>query len=280
MQQRITALPALVLVMTFMAARGYASETDSSFVNAVRKGIHLFDSAYNAWDTRLFRQANGHFEGMEKQYPASHVPCYWQGVVCFHLVSYYLFGFSYDRDETAAAAYIERGLAALERSLQRKAGEAESLALRGTMTGIRIFLNPLLAPVFGPKVMGSIEAAMSVDPANPRVQYLVGVSYYNTPALLGGGASAGMPYLLRAEMLYEREQEKPGAGIAPRWGRSTCLGFIGKGYMKKGEYPEARNYFTKALEVNPRDAMVRESMQELKKKKKKRQPEKIQWQKK
>lgn len=200
---------------------------------------------------------------MEQEYPRNHLPSYWQAVVQFHLVSYRLFGLPEHQDKNAAKKHVEKALQSLSTSLELQPGDAESLALLGTLTGIKIFLKPLLAPVLGPRVMSAIKEALSADSTNPRVHYLVGVSYYNTPALMGGGVDKGLEYLLKAESFYKREAAQPVHVTAPRWGRSTTIGFIAKAYAKKKEYKKARTWYQKALAVNPSDKMAQMGLSKL-----------------
>ena len=70
--------------------------------------------------------------------------------------------------------------------------------------------------------------------------------------------------MLKAEKLYATEAEKAGGPLEPRWGRSSCLAFIGKTYDALGKPTEAEKYFRRALELNPQDRLARE---ELKKRK-------------
>lgn len=250
-------------VLAFCLASLNAQTQNTAFVQALQQGITLFDSAYNTWDDSLFLQAERHFAEMTQRYDRSHLPHYWQGVVNFYLVSYTLFGLERDRNTDAARQYIRRGLESLEEALDRKPGDAESLAMWGTLTGMEIYLSPMRAPFLGPSVMQAIQKAMQIDSTNPRVHYLVGVSYYFTPAVLGGGVDKGLSYLLRAEELFERESQTPPDPLEPRWGYSTCLGFIAQAYESKGREEKARAYYRKALQVNPQDKMARMGLRRL-----------------
>ncbi|MBD3346123.1 MAG: hypothetical protein GF401_13785 [Chitinivibrionales bacterium] len=240
-----------------------AENVEREFGPRLKKGIALFDSAYNAWNDSLFLEAYAHFSKMQRSFPAQYFPRYWQGVVSFYLVSYTLFGLPEDRDQKAAALYVAQALDALNEALELKPGDAEALALLGTLKGIKIYLNPLLAPVLGPQVMNAIERALEAGPDNPRVYYLVGVSYYNTPSFLGGGAAKGLDYLLKAHELFAGEAKRPDNPLSPDWGYSTCLAFIGKVYMSEKEYEKARIWFNNALVVNPQDKLAKRGIREL-----------------
>lgn len=241
---------------------------NGDFSSVLEKAIARFNVAYNVWDEDSFIVVNQQFSRIASTWPESGLPHYWQGVVQFHLVSYTLFGLPEHRDKKAARRYVENALNALDDALKLQPGDAESLALLGTLTGIKIFLSPLQAPVLGPRVMSSIKAALSVDSTSPRVYYLAGVSYYNTPVLMGGGVDKGLPFLLKAEKLYRREAAHPVRPESPRWGRSTCLGFIAKAYAKKEDYDRAHRWYKSALAINPYDKMAKMGLRELEKRKK------------
>ncbi|MBD3241888.1 MAG: tetratricopeptide repeat protein [Chitinivibrionales bacterium] len=252
-----------VSVLIIWSAPRSTQAASQAFVPELRQGIALFDSAYVAWEDSLFREARAYFADMAQRYPESALPHYWQGVVNFHLVSYTLFGLPRDRDTDMARTYIDRGREALEEALERAPNDAESLALWGTLTGMKVYLSPIQAPVLGPSVMRAIQDALEADPDNPRVHYLVGVSYYFTPAVLGGGVDKGLAYMLEAEELFRRERQGPPDPLAPRWGYSTCLSFIGQAYEQKGRREKARAYYRKALRVNPGDKIARMALRRL-----------------
>jgi tetratricopeptide (TPR) repeat protein len=116
----------------------------------------------------------------------------------------------------------------------------------------------------GRRVMNEQAKALEFGPTNPRVQYLLGMSHYHAPAMWGGKSEA-LACLLKAEKLFAAEAEQPPVPIAPRWGRSNCLAFIGKTYDALGKPAEAEEYFRKALKVNPHDKLA---LSELEKRKK------------
>lgn len=263
MQISGTIIPVIVSMIFCRAVLSAGRGKENEFDSALQKNIALFDSAYNAWDEKLFTATCDRFRNMERRFPRNHLPPYWRSVVQFHLVSYTLFGLPEHYNRKAAKKYIDKALASLDAALNIRPGDGESLALLGTLTGMKIFLNPLQAPLLGPKVTFAIKEAIAADSTNPRVFYLVGVSYYFTPALLGGGADKGLRYLQQAEKLYAKEAARQSNPREPRWGRSTCLGFIGRVYTGKKEYQKARIYYRKALDVNPADRMALMGMREL-----------------
>ena len=101
-------------------------------------------------------------------------------------------------------------------------------------------------------------------PDNPRVLYLDGMSRFYGPSLLGGKSQA-LELLLAAEKLFAAEAGKPADPVEPRWGRSTCLVYIGRTYEALGKPAEAEAYYRKALAVNPRDRLAQVELEKRKK---------------
>ncbi|MFC1585475.1 tetratricopeptide repeat protein [Fibrobacterota bacterium] len=240
------------------------------YANADEKlvqGIQVFQSAYDKWDAELFRKADRIFMKSSEQFPSDALPLYWKGAVQFHLVNYYLFGLEELRDKKKAVISIDNALAALEQAVALDTAHAESYALLGTLYGIKIYQKWRFAPVLGPKVFKLINHGLDLEPENPRIQYLIGVSYLFTPKILGGGVSKGLTHLIKAEVFFDKEAKREAAPGEPRWGMSTNLGFIGKAYMKLKETEKAETYFKKALKVNPNDLLAKSGLKEVEKEK-------------
>jgi tetratricopeptide (TPR) repeat protein len=112
-------------------------------------------------------------------------------------------------------------------------------------------------------VSKNIRKAQELSPQNPRVFYLVGMSYYHTPGILGGGFKKGLYYLQQAETLFWAEKKKNLKSHIPQWGFSTCLSFIGNIYLKKDMLYEARQYYNKALKINPFDKQAKKGLEDI-----------------
>ena len=62
----------------------------------------------------------------------------------------------------------------------------------------------------------NLENAKKLNPDNPRVYLLHGISKFYTPKMFGGGAKAGMPYFEKAESLFAKESKSD--IMKPYWG--------------------------------------------------------------
>ncbi len=227
-------------------------------------GVEAFTAAYQTWDQAGFAKASDLFEQAGQQAPGSGSPFYWKGVAEFHRMLHLLGAAETRTNRPDVTKAMNATIAALKLAVKRNAHDAESQALLGTVYGMSIAASPTRALWLGPRVMGLRDKGLRDGPENPRVQYLIGMSHYHAPDLLGGKEEA-LKCLLKAEKLYALEAGKAAGPLEPRWGRSSCLAFIGKTYDALGKPAEADQYFRKALKLNPQDRLAREELEKRQK---------------
>ena len=223
-------------------------------------GIAEFTEAYQAWAGNGFRKAAATFALA----PDSFTNQYWRGTADFHRLLFLLGEPDTTNNRHLSAQALEETITSLERAVQLRPESGESHALLGTVYGMSIAANPVRAVWLGPRVMSQEKQARKLSPDNPRVLYLDGMSRFYGPSLLGGKSQA-LELLLAAEKLFEAEAGKPAGPVEPRWGRSTCLVYIGRTYEALGKPAEAEAYYRKALAVNPRDRLAKDELEKRKK---------------
>lgn len=226
-------------------------------------GVKEFTAAYQAWDAAGFGKAAERFDQACRQAPESGTNAYWKGVAEFHRLLYLLGAPEPQTNRSEAAKAINTTIAALTRTVKLNERDAESHALLGTVCGMSIAMSPPRAIWLGPRVLKHQKKALQYGPANPRVQYLLGMSHYHAGAF-GGGKKEALACLLKAEQLYAEEARKTGGPLEPRWGRGSCLAFIGKTYDALGQSADAEKYFHRALALNPQDRLAREELEKRK----------------
>jgi hypothetical protein len=72
---------------------------------------------------------------------------------------------------------------------------------------------------YGAAARTALQKGMQLNPNNPRLYYLQGMSLFNTPPQYGGGKDKAKPVFEKAISLYNAEQP---TGFSPRWGKQQA----------------------------------------------------------
>lgn len=222
-------------------------------------GVAEFNAAYQAWDGRRFENTAALFRQATTNDPASSTNYYWLGVAQFHRMLQLQNQASSPTNTTEAAAAMDAALVALKSALKIDERHAESHALLGTLYGMKINGSLVRAAWFGPRVERHRNKALQYGASNPRVQYLLGMCQFHT-AHTPAAQREALATLLTAEKLFDAEAPLPSGPLEPRWGRSSCLTFIGRTYELLGLRVEAADYFRKALAQHPADQLAKDGL--------------------
>ena len=149
---------------------------------------------------------------------------------------------------------LDEADALLERATA-KSPTADALALRSSVIGLMIGLsgNPMSGMTLGPKSSGLLDRAKELEPKNPRVWLVSGMSAMFTPKMFGGGTDKAEDDLRKALTLFEND--KP-VSPAPSWGRADAYIWLGQALQQNGKKDEARTMYQKALEIQPKNGWV------------------------
>ena len=72
---------------------------------------------------------------------------------------------------------------------------------------------------YGAEAGAALQKGMELNPDNPRLYYLQGMSLFNRPAQFGGGKDKAKPVFEKAVALFKAEQPKP---LYPHWGQKQA----------------------------------------------------------
>ena len=142
----------------------------------------------------------------------------------------------------------------LEAILKDRPHDADALALAGTIYGQQAGRSFVKAIVAGPRSTGMLERAAQIEPANPRVLLLQGISALNAPSTYGGSRDKAEQLLRRSLDEFSRES---GTKSWPNWGRFDAHAWLGQLLRRKGDLAGARVEYAKALEIAPESRWVR-----------------------
>jgi tetratricopeptide (TPR) repeat protein len=149
------------------------------------------------------------------------------------------------KDRKAGRQFAEQGMKFGEKAVAMKPENAENYRVLGTLYGQAV--TDLMSGLsYGPKAKDAINKAVEKAPKSSMMYVARGVGNYYLPAQLGGGAKGAIPDFQKAIELDARNAE------AYLW--------LGLSLRKENRDAEARQAFTKALELNPNRAWTKQQL--------------------
>jgi tetratricopeptide (TPR) repeat protein len=103
--------------------------------------------------------------------------------------------------------------------------ESENYVLKGLICQARLQVDPMSRYMKYMQSMNSnFEKAITLDPKNPRPEYLMGMTLFYTPEQFGGGAKAAKPVFENS--LKKFNEFVPRDELMPHWGKEQLEGFL------------------------------------------------------
>ena len=168
-----------------------------------------------------------------------------------HRLSYLFWG----SDEARALGHAEEGAAALAPIVEDRALpaalRAEAAALRGTLLGSQVGLDPARAASLGAESQGAGATALRLAPDNPRVLLQSAAALLSTPPEWGGDRAEAVRQLERAVGLFG-----PSEGPAPAWGEDEAWAWLGMAHLMAEDAEAARPAIRRAEALNPGSPFV------------------------
>ncbi len=150
------------------------------------------------------------------------------------------------RDRKAGRQIAEQGMKFAEKAVALKPANAEYYRLLGTLYGQAV-TDIMSGLTYGPKAKDAINKAVEKAPKASMMYVARGVGNYYVPAQLGGGAKLSIPDFQKAIEL------DPANAEAYLW--------LGLSLRKENRDAEARQAFTKSLELNPNRIWTKQQLE-------------------
>ena len=141
----------------------------------------------------------------------------------------------------------------LEMEVEANPQDGESWALLAQVYGLKIAFEPLKGVVYGPKASEALSNAHDINPQNPRVFLVKGISEYHTPAMFGGSKKGAVKSLTKAIALYPQDKASN-----YHWGEADAYIWRGLAYIDLGDKPKALADFQSAQLVAPDNGWARD----------------------
>jgi tetratricopeptide (TPR) repeat protein len=149
------------------------------------------------------------------------------------------------KDRKAGRQFAEQGIKPAEKAVALKPDNAEYHRILGTLYGQAV--TDLMSGLsYGPKAKDAINKAVEKAPKSSMMYVARGVGNFYLPTQLGGGSKAAIPDFQKAIELDPKNAE------AYLW--------LGLGLRKENRDAEARQAFTKALELNPNRVWTKQQL--------------------
>ena len=104
----------------------------------------------------------------------------------------------------------------------------ETHVLAAMIANARMGVDPMNRwQKYGAVFSENLKEAKEINPDNPRIYYLEGVSKFFTPKQFGGGKKTASPYFDKAEALFAKEAALNKDITQPHWGMYANKYFIG-----------------------------------------------------
>ncbi len=180
------------------------AQTDK-FTGAMQKTLTLLDSAKTTSD---FQNASAAFERIGDAEKTQWLPYYYAGLA---LTTSGWMDQNVDKDANAEKV---KALCAKAEAVENN---AEICTLRNMAATQQMLVDPQGRWMsYGQEAAAALQKGMQVDPNNPRLYYLQGMSLFNTPEQFGGGKDKAKPVFEKALSLLKSEKPKP---LYPHWGQ-------------------------------------------------------------
>ena len=209
----------LAAAIVFSVAAHAQSE---KYTAAMQQSLSMMDSSKTAAD---YESISASFQRIGDAEKTQWLPYYWAALsLCTEGWKYYP---DYKGITEVKVSDLSGAMTALASRINALADKADALAtanedkseiliIRNMAATQQMLVDPQSRYMtFGAEAGQDLQKATTLNPSNPRVYYLQGMSLFGTPEQFGGGKAVAKPMFQKAVDLGKAEQVKP---LYPHWG--------------------------------------------------------------
>lgn len=195
------------LAILLMLSTASFAQSDK-FQKGMQSNIALLDSAKTAAD---LTNVAANFERIGDAEKTHWLPYYYAGLA---LTRMGWMDQKMDKDKNAEQ------IKALCNKAEAIEKNAEIYSIRNMAATQQMLVNPQERwQTYGQEAAAALQQGMQLDPNNPRLYYLQGMSLFNTPEQFGGGKAKAKPVFEKAVALFKAEKAKL---LYPNWGQKQA----------------------------------------------------------
>jgi hypothetical protein len=202
----------ILLSATFCCTLIASFAQSDRYAGAMKKNLDLFDSTKTTAQYQTLSDAFARIGDAEK---TQWQPYYFAGLALS--LAGWQPGMDADVNSPKINAYCDKA----EALATSDADKSEIYALRNMSATQQMMVDPQSRYMqYGQAAGEALQKGLQLNPNNPRLYYLQGMSLFNTPAQFGGGKDKAKPVFEKAVALYNAEQP---TGFNPRWGKQQAI---------------------------------------------------------
>jgi len=191
-----------------LAATVVVNAQDDRFTAAMKKNLAQFDSMKTTQD---YVNLAANFERIGDAEKTQWLPYYYAGLA---LTTPAWTDQSIDKDKNSEKV---KALCDKADAIEKN---SEIQSIRNMAATQQMMVDPQSRwQTYGAEAGQALQKGMQMDPNNPRLYYLQGMSLFNTPEQFGGGKAKAKPVFEKAVELFKAAQPKP---LYPRWGQQQA----------------------------------------------------------
>jgi len=196
----------IAVVALFASISGFAQS--EKYIAAMKKNLVLFDSVKT---TDQYQSLAGAFERIGDAEKTQWLPYYYAGLALTTA------GFADDKIDKDVNAEKVKALCDKADTIQKT---SEICEIRNMAATQQMLVDAQTRwATYGQEAAAQLKKGMELDPNNPRLYYLQGMSIFGTPEQFGGGKSKAKPVFEKAVALFNADQPKP---LYPNWGKKQA----------------------------------------------------------
>jgi hypothetical protein len=203
-----------LFLISFVFAAIFANAQSDRYVDAMKKNFTLMDSAKTTPD---FQNVANAFERIGDAEKTQWLPYYYAGLALTRI------GWMDQKLDKDANAEKIKALCAKAEAIQNN---SEICTIRNMAATQQMMVDPQTRwQTYGMEASAALQTGMKLDPNNPRLYYLQGMSLFNTPEQFGGGKDKAKPVFAKSVERFKKEEAKP---LYPSWGKEQAEQMLAK----------------------------------------------------
>jgi len=235
----------LLSSLFFITTENSMSQKNNRLDSLIIENRNNLQAAYDYQDEDKMIESRAAFERLLDKGEEEWLVRYYIGLADYYIGQSFLI----TANKEKAKKYIDDGIEQLEECIDLNEKFSEGYVLLAHIYGSKISILPISAMTLGVKSSDLISTAKRLEPSNPRIYLVSGISSFFTPKMFGGGEKKAKESLLIAVKLFPK-YNLPRLSF-PIWGYEETYVWLGRIAEKQDSLQLAKEYYEKALEIKP-----------------------------